>query len=371
MAITTAPAAPTQARVECLRARLHNEGLEGLLISQPENRRYLSGFTGSAGYLLITQERALLIVDFRYVQQAGEQALGYEVVKVEGRFPDLLPRLVSELAVARLGFEADGVTYATYSEWLAALQERSSDQETELAPTRRWVETLRAVKDAGELASIEAAIKLADDAVVDARSWLRPGLTEKEVAWRLESSMRQAGADGVAFPLIVAGGPAAAMPHAAPSDRPVQKGEPIVIDMGARLNGYCSDLTRTVCLGEPDSRFWEIYRLVLEAQQKAEREVRAGMTGAEAHAIAWDHINAAGYGEAFGHGLGHSVGLAIHEDPRMSKIYTERLEPGTVITVEPGVYVPGWGGVRIEDNVVVTEDGCEVLTHAPKDLIEL
>jgi Xaa-Pro aminopeptidase len=360
--------ASTLARVQRLRARLAEEGIDGIVISQPENRRYLSGFTGSAGYLLINQERALIIVDFRYIQQAAEQAQGFEVVKMEqSYFRDLLPELASELSIVRLGFEALDVSYATYTDWREALSRQGDGPAVELVPTRGWVEALRAIKDPAELAAIQDAIKITDDAFLEALSWLRPGLTEKEAAWRLESAMRQAGADGVAFPVIVAGGPSGAMPHAMPTDRPLKAGEPIVIDMGARLHGYCADLTRTVCLGEPDQRFWEIYSIVLEAQQKAEREVRPGMTGQEAHAIAWNYINERGYGDAFGHGLGHSLGLAIHEEPRMSKTFTGTLEAGVVITCEPGIYIPGWGGVRIEDIIVLEPGGARVLTRAPKD----
>jgi len=200
---------------------------------------------------------------------------------------------------------------------------------------------------------------------------MRPGMTELEVSWIIESYMRTRGAEGVAFELIVAGGPNGARPHARASDRPLRAGEPIVIDMGARLNGYCSDLTRTFCLGQPNEpeRFWEVYNTVLRAQTAAEVALRPGMTGQEGDAVARDLITAAGYGAAFGHGLGHGVGLAVHEEPRLSRVNLSPLAVGSLVTVEPGIYLPGWGGVRIEDVVLITDSGVEVLTRAPKEPI--
>jgi len=261
-----------------------------------------------------------------------------------------------------LAFEADHVTFADAQEWARA----ASD--VEWTPSKGVVMKLRAVKDTSELATMRAAIALADDALAAGLAQARPGMTELELSWIIESYMRTHGAQMVAFDLIIACGPNGARPHAKAGDAPLVAGESIVIDMGARVNGYNSDLTRTVCLGQPNdpARFWEVYNTVLAAQVAAEAAIRPGMNGQDVDAVARDLIAGAGYGEYFGHGLGHGVGLAVHEEPRLSRITPSTLAPGHLVTVEPGIYLPGWGGVRIEDVALVTEDGVEVLTRAPK-----
>jgi len=230
------------------------------------------------------------------------------------------------------------------------------------------VEAIRMLKDEDELIKIEKAISISDMACDYIRDFVRPGMSEKEVAWELEVFMRTHGAEAIAFDLIVASGPNGAKPHAVPQDEPIREGALIVMDMGARVDGYHSDLTRTICLGEPDKKAQEIYDIVLRAQLVAEQRARPGMTGQELDAVARGIIDEAGYGEHFGHGLGHGVGLAVHEKPRVSSTSTDVLEPGTVCTIEPGIYLPGWGGVRIEDMVLFTEDGARVLSRARKDL---
>jgi len=347
-------------RLEKIREAIAAEGLDGLLVTQPENRRYLSGFTGSAGVLLITADAAIIATDFRYYEQVERECPLFTLAKIKDKFTTLLPELLAETGVKKLGFESEHLTVAQYEEWQKAAEG------VEWVPTKGMVEKLRMVKEPGELEAIRKAVALADEAFAHICEFIRPGMTEKEVAWELEAYMRQRGAEKLAFDIIVASGPNGALPHARASDRVIQEGEPIVMDLGCVVNGYCSDLTRTVVLGEPSERFQEIYGIVLKAQEEAERRIKAGMSGKEADALARQVIEEAGYGENFGHGLGHGVGLAVHEKPTANKLSEDILEAGAVITVEPGIYIPGWGGVRIEDMVVVREDGVEVLTKASK-----
>jgi Xaa-Pro aminopeptidase len=353
------------ARLARLRAALPEAGLDALLISQPENRRYLSGFTGSAGWLLVSSDRALLATDFRYHEQVGLECPGCELVKLQVTFPATLPAMLEQVGGRRIGFEADHVTYADAQAWMEAAPGY------EWVPTRGIVIGLRGVKDAEEIATLRAAVKLADEALAAVLSQLRPGMTEREAAWLIDSYMRTHGAEGPSFDTIVAGGPNGARPHAQPTDAPLPAGEPIVIDMGARLHGYCSDLTRTVCLGEPKDpeRFWTVYNLVLGAQMAAEATARPGISGKQVDDAARAVIAAGGYGPHFGHSLGHGVGLAVHEEPRFSQAYAGLLVAGATVTVEPGIYLSGWGGVRIEDIVILTGNGAEVLTAAPKEPI--
>ena len=347
-------------RLVVLRRKLAEHDLDAILITQPENRRYLSGFTGSAGVLLISQEQAIIATDFRYYEQVAREAPGFQLARIEKKFVDILPHLVAQVGAKRVGFESAHLTYDQYQEWAKVAEG------FELVPTKELVEKIRAVKDEDELEKIRRAVALADQALAYVLDIIEPGMTEKEVAWELESFMRTHGAEKVAFDLIVASGPNGALPHATASERAIRADEPIVMDLGCVVEGYHSDMTRTICLGQPDERFREVYELVLSAQLAAEEAIRPGMTGREADAIARKVIEEAGYGEQFGHGLGHGVGLAIHEKPTLGKLSEDVLEPGMVFTVEPGVYIPGWGGVRIEDLVVLREDGVEVLTQASK-----
>jgi len=357
---------PYVLRLTRLRAVVADAGLDAVLISQPENRTYLSGFTGSAGWLLVLADAALFATDFRYYEQVGLECPDFELVKLPAGLQEALPGLVERIGGRKLGFEADHATFAEVEEWRTGLTA------CEWVPTKGLTRDLRAVKDGAEVTLIRAAVKIADEALAAALAEVRPGMRERDLSWLIESYMHARGADGPAFETIVACGPNGARPHARVSDAPLTLGEPIVIDMGARLGGYCSDLTRTVCLGQPadPGRFWEIYNTVLRAQIAAQSAVRPGMGGLQIDGIARDAITEAGYGEQFGHGLGHGVGLAVHEEPRLARTNaTEALVPGHVVTVEPGIYLPGWGGVRIEDIILVTDDGAEVLTTAPKDPI--
>ena len=352
-------------RVTALRAALPDLGADGMLISQPENRGYLSGFTGSSGWLLITRNRAFIATDFRYYEQVGMECPDFELVKITTRFADLLPQLLAQTGVRRLAFEADHATFADAQDWTKAAPE------VEWVPTKGVVLKLRSIKDAVELATMKAAIALADEALAAGLAQARPGMAELELSWIIENYMRTHGAQSVAFDLIIACGPNGARPHARAGEAPLVAGEPIVIDMGARVNYYNSDLTRTVCLGQPNApdQFWQIYNTVLRAQVAAEAAIRPGINGQDVDAVARDVISEAGYGDYFGHGLGHGVGIAVHEEPHLSRLTSCTLASGQLVTVEPGIYLPGWGGVRIEDIVLVTETGVEVLTRAPKDPI--
>jgi len=354
-------------RLTRLRETLTIEGLDAILITQPENRRYLSGFTGSAGVLLISQDQAVLATDFRYYEQVEKQAPDFRLEKVTDKFETVLPELVHQMGAKRVGFESTHLTVDQHREWQKAAEGAVSTSEFELVPTKELVERIRAIKDEGELSKIRKAIALADEALAHIAGFIEPGLTEKQVAWELEVFMRTHGAKKVAFDIIVGSGPNGAMPHATVSERAIRASEPIVIDMGAMVDGYNSDLTRTICAGRPDDKFKEIYNIVLEAQLTAERTIRPGIQGKQADAIARKVIEEAGYGENYGHGLGHGVGLAVHEKPGVGRLSEDVLQPGMVFTVEPGIYLPGWGGVRIEDIVVLKEDGVEVLTQASKD----
>jgi len=338
-------------------------GLEGMLITQGENRYYLTGFNGSAGTVVITATRQLLIVDFRYWEQAATEAPDFEVVRLQGRLEDRLPEIFAELGINQVGFEANAVTVAQLDRWREKL-----GSSLILRSTTDWVEQHRRQKDKSEVVAIRRAAALTDQAFKHICLTIRPGMTERQIAWGLEVYLRTHGADSLAFDTIVASGPNAALPHAKSGDRPVQTGEPILLDFGARVDHYCADLSRTICLGKPPKQLAEIHELVRLAQQTALDGIRAGLTTREADAIARDVIQDAGYGEQFGHGLGHGVGLAIHEGPRVSWMTDEVLAANMVITVEPGIYVPNWGGVRIEDTVVVQDDGVESLSQASKTL---
>jgi Xaa-Pro aminopeptidase len=361
-------------RVERLRERLGTEHLDALLVTNPENRRYLSGFTGhdsgadSAGALLVTPDAVTLITDGRYIEQAEHECPGLRLVKREGEFAPLAAKTLAEAGVARVGFEATHVTVALRDDLEAALKELGEGAESiMLTPTRRLVEPMRAVKDAAELAAIEHAVEITDETFEHLCGYLQPGMTERQIAQEIERYMRERGAEGLAFDSIVASGPNGALPHARPTERPIQLGEPITIDMGARYNGYCADLTRTVCLGAPEAQAQAIYDAVLAAQEACERGLKPGLNGQQADALARDALAARGHGEQFLHSTGHGLGLEIHEHPRLSKFGADHmLEPGMAVTIEPGVYVAGWGGVRIEDTAVITTDGARVLSTSHK-----
>ena len=352
-------------RLRRLRRTLLEQELDAVLVSAPENRRYLSGFTGSAGYLLISREEAVLATDFRYVEQAGHQAPDFRVERIS-RGLDWFTRLASELGVKRLGFESQSMTVATHSAFNKAIDDAEGTDKAELVSTAGIVEGLRAVKDEAELRLLIKAVEIADRAFEQVAPTVEPGVTEGEVAWQLEKAMRESGAEAIAFDIIVGAGPNGALPHHRAGEKVIQRGEAVVIDMGATYLGYCSDLSRTLIVGEPDETFRRVYDTVLRAQQAAEEKVAVGMTGGDVDAISRDIISEAGYGDNFGHSLGHGVGLAVHEQPTVGSGSKDTLEDGMVFTVEPGIYLSGWGGVRIEDMVVLENGRARVLSKAHK-----
>ncbi len=353
-------------RVQRLRHALAKHELDGALISNAPNRRYLSGFSGSAGYLLITADAAVIATDFRYYEQSAQQAPDFRLHKTVGGFDAWAPPLFAGLGGKKVAFEAGDMTVATHQALKKALATLPEAERPKLVPTPNLVEALRIYKEPEEIAALQRAVDLGDAAFTHVAERVEPGWTEKQVAWEIEKYIREHGGDGLSFDTIVAGGPWGAMPHAYPRERKLEAGEGVVIDMGCDVGGYMSDLTRTIVLGKPDDQFKKIYDIVLTAQLTAEEMVRPGMTGEECHMIAHNVIDAAGYGETFGHGLGHGIGLQVHEAPRVARTSTDELKDTMVFTIEPGIYITGWGGVRIEDMVVLEGGEARVMSRAPK-----
>lgn len=352
-----------QSRLKNLRSAMQEAGLEALLVQVPENRYYLSGFTGSAGALLVTAGECFFFTDFRYIEQATRQCPHCTVVRVKERLVDQLADHLAAWPGGNIGFEAHQVTYQQYEQLQQKIPRVSWRPVTDL------VENLRQYKDDEEIRCIREAVALADAAFVAILPAIRPGVSERELAWQVEAFMRQQGASMIAFPFIFASGPRGALPHGAASERVLQEGDLLTMDFGAVVNHYCSDMTRTVAVGSFSQRQQEIYQLVLVAQQAAVAAIRPGVKAADVDAAARQVITEAGYGDYFGHGTGHGVGLAVHEAPRLSWSSEQVLQAGMVVTVEPGIYLPDWGGVRIEDMVLVTESGHEVLTASPRQLL--
>lgn len=338
-----------------------------LYVSNLGNVRYLCGYTGSNGALLVGPEAAWFLTDGRYRTQAPEEVVGAEVVvyALPDQLGDALRRLAAELPAGPVGFESEHVSCAGLERVRAYFPGR------DLEPTSGLVEGLRRVKEPEELVLMRRAAELADEGVAYILGQVRPGMSERELAILLESHMRLAGAEAVSFPSIVAAAERSALPHAHPTERVVEEGRFLLFDLGCVYGGYCSDLTRTVVVGQADARQREIYELVAAAQRAGLDALAPGATGAEVDAAARSVIAAAGHADAFGHSLGHGVGIEIHEAPTLRSTSADILEAGHVVTVEPGVYLPGWGGVRIEDLTVVTEAGHESLSRAPKELIVL
>ncbi|MEJ5328735.1 MAG: aminopeptidase P family protein [Desulfobaccales bacterium] len=357
-------------RLAWLRSQLAARDLEAHLVSGPENRRYLSGFTATdelltetSGYLLITREHAFLLTDFRYREWALAEAVGWQVVIYQKSLGETLAEVLAEEGIRRLGFEPAYLSVRQYERLTQAAAQ--AGLKVEWLPQESLVEQAREIKEPAEVAAIREALRLTEGVLTEVAGLLAPGLTEGQVAWEIEKRLREAGAEGLAFAPIVAAGKNSARPHHRPGDTPLRPGEPIIIDLGCRVAGYCSDLTRTFILGEPTPRFREIYDLVRRAQRRAEAGLRAGLTSDAADALGREVIRQAGYGEFFGHSLGHGVGLAVHEAPSLSP-HADRatvLKAGSVVTVEPGIYLPEWGGVRLENLVILHDTHAEVLTR--------
>ncbi len=351
-------------RIKKLCQSFADQEIDGFLVSQPENRRYLSGFDGSAGYLLITPRSRILATDFRYLEQARQQAPDYEIFKISGEIGDWLPGLLAGLDLRRLGFEADHTTFSCYRKLSDTLNKAKLT--LRLVPVEGMVESLRAIKEPGEIELITRAAAISDAALEYAEAVVCAGMSERELAWEIEKFMRERGSEAIPFDIIVASGPNSARPHARPSSRRIASGEPVLIDIGARISGYGSDLTRTICLGASNENFDRVYDVVLGAQLAAIAMIEQGMSGEDADKIARIVIEEAGYGEAFGHSLGHGVGLSPHELPRLGPKSREKLADGMVFTIEPGIYLAGWGGVRIEDTVVMEDGKIRVISKSRK-----
>jgi Xaa-Pro aminopeptidase len=339
-------------RVDRLRERLE----EPLLVTNCVNVRYLVGFSSSNAALVVEPDRVRLFSDFRYAE-AGRSVEGVEFVETKRS----LVAALAELLDGRIGFEADAVSYASW--------ETLSGGGLELVPRRGLVEALRAVKDGGELEKIRRAGEITSAAYERFAEESFVGRTERELSWRLDDLFRELGADAPAFETIVASGPNGAKPHARPTDRVVEAGETVVVDAGAMVDDYCADCTRTFATGPLPEELRDAYTICVVGQLAGLEAVQAGVTGVDADAAAREKIEAAGLGERFGHGLGHGVGLEVHEAPRLSRESADTLASGNVVTVEPGVYLEGLGGIRIEDLVIVADDAPEVLTSSTKDLV--
>lgn len=354
-------------RIERLRARMEQQSCDALLVTDPTNVRYLTGFTGDSTYILVTADDARLLSDRRYEEQLRLECgdLVAEIRGPERLMHHLVGGVVQSLGLKALGLEEHSVTLAEYHAF-----EQQIGAGCQLDRTRGLVEGLRAIKDAEEIATLRRAIHCAERAFGVLRASLRPGMTELEAAYLLEQAIRQFGGEGVGFDTIIAVGPASALPHYHPADTAIRPDDALLVDWGAKFDGYTSDMTRTLSIGSIPDRIREIYPVVLGAHLAAIEKVGPGVALREVDAAARDFIDAAGFGHAFGHGLGHGIGLQVHEGPRMASISEGTLEPGMVITIEPGIYLPGEAGVRIEDDILVTESGHEVLCSLPKGLEE-
>ncbi len=352
-------------RIDKLQGLLRRRKIDAMLVAQPENRRYLSGYSGgdhgigeTSGVLLVPARGGIsLLTDFRYKLQAEQDVSWARVILYPRGLLKLLPELLPDLGIRTLAFESHYTLHATAEKLTDSLAKVG----IRLFPLKGVVEDMRIIKDEEEISCLRRAVRLNEEVFADIYPSIQPGQTEIELALALESAMRQKGAEGPSFSSIIASGDRSALPHAVPSRMMIERNRPLTVDMGLVLAGYCSDMTRTFVPGTADARYLELHRLVRRAQLAGMQAIRAGVRASEVDKAARSTIAAAGYGEAFGHSLGHGVGLAVHEDPRLSSLNRKQLKTGMVVTVEPGIYIPGWGGIRLENMVVVREDGCENL----------
>ncbi|MDY6904665.1 MAG: Xaa-Pro peptidase family protein [Thermodesulfobacteriota bacterium] len=360
---------PLNNRIEKLRDRMKDSDMDTLLVLSDENRRYLSGFTGedgscaeTAGALLITENRLVLATDPRYELQAKTEAPLYDIVCYRSGLAGQIGKILCDLQTSRLGFEAGRITYAQFQRLKGKTGPLAPDVEIKNADD--LLNGIRMCKDAGELAIMKQSLALAEDVFEDflARD-LSLGVTEKQAAWMLEKRMREAGADALSFPVIAAFGENSALPHAVPGDRPLREGEPVLFDWGAKVDGYCSDISRSFVPGRADDRYKHAHKTVWTARQRAIEAVRPGINARDVDAAARQYIDDSEFKGMFGHGVGHGVGLAIHEPPSVSTMSEAVLETGMVFTIEPGIYLPGWGGIRLEEMVMVSPDGAVVLNR--------
>lgn len=354
----------TTDRISRTKAALESAGIDALLVTDLTNVRYLTGFSGTNGQVLVGPSEAIFFTDPRYEARAGDLVTGAEIVIYPARITDVLDDHLARGGISKLGVEGTMT--------LAERDDLQSRLGKDLVTTKGVVEALRRTKDADEVASLREAVRIGDEAFSWVLDRLVPGASERQIALDLEMRMRLNGAEGTSFPPIVGSGPLSAHIHHSPSDRTLEKGDLVLLDFGCKVDGYCSDLTRTVVMGPASEQQLEIYDLVLAAHEAGFAAVQPGARGAEVDGVARSVIDDGGHAQHFGHGLGHGVGLDIHEAPRLHRISDDTLAVGDVVTVEPGVYIPDSGGVRIEDCVLVTEAGADVLGTSPKDrLIEL
>lgn len=351
-------------RVKKVQDKLSDYEIDALMITSSFNLRYVSNFTGTTGLSVITKDKAYFVTDFRYTEQAENQAKGFEIIQNKGPIYDEVQKIIEQDKIERLGFEKNHITFGTY-------QKINETFTSSLIPVAGLIEGLREIKSDEEVETIQKAIEITEDAFEHILSYIEVGMTEIQVANELDFYMRKQGASGVSFDTIVASGYRSAMPHGVASDKPIEQGDMITIDFGCYYQGYVSDMTRTFALGDPGDEMKEIYQVVLDAQAKVLDAAKAGMTGTELDQVARDHIAEQGYGEQFGHSTGHGIGLEIHEGPSISYKNEKPLVPGNVITNEPGIYVLGVGGVRIEDDLLITADGNKNLMNSSKELIIL
>ncbi|RLK62531.1 aminopeptidase P family protein [Atopobacter sp. AH10] len=351
-------------RIQTIRESLIRNNLEALLITNPYNVRYVANFTGTSGFAVISKDKAFFVTDSRYTLQANEQAKGFEVITSKGNYYDSLAPYLIKSGIRELGFEADHLSYATYEAIAEILP-------VELVPTKGLILEIRRVKDEDEVAAIQEACRIADEAFHYILTYIKPGLTEIEVANALDFKMRELGASGVSFDTIVASGLRSAMPHGVASNKVIEEGDIITLDYGCYYKGYVSDVTRTFSYGELSDQLKEIHEVVRKAQEAGIKAIKPGVPASHIDDVARQYIKDKGYGEYYIHSTGHGIGLEIHEEPMVSSASLHVLKEGHVITCEPGIYIPGIGGVRIEDDILVTKDGHRVLTTTDRSLINI
>lgn len=351
-------------RIEKVREYLAKEQLDGIWLSNSKNLRYLANFTGSAGEVIITADKAYFITDFRYTEQAGQQAKGFEIVIHKGDLYQSLADIMTKDGIKKLAIEADELSLSLYRKVADIFP-------AELIETQNVIENIRLIKDEAELEILKEACKITDEAFDHILTFIKPGVSEIAVANELEHFLKGKGADGMSFDTIVASGVRSAMPHGVASEKLIEQGDMVTLDFGCYYKGYSSDITRTIAVGEVDPKLKEIYQIVLDAHLKVIAEAKAGMTGKEIDAIARDYITEKGYGEYFGHSTGHGLGLDVHEQPAVSVRGENVILENMVITDEPGIYIAGLGGVRIEDDLIIHKDGVESINRSAKELIIL
>ena len=353
-------------RIVRIREIMRTIGADGIIAYSPENRRYLSGFTGSTGYVIISEKEAGFVTDFRYTEQASVQCKGFEIIKNESPLVEYLSYTIEKYGIKKLAFEDNFMTVDFYEKLRKKIKAK-----TEMIPLEEKIGEIRIIKDDDELENIKKAAEIADLAFLHILDYIKPGVKEMDIALELEYFMKKHGSSNNSFEFIVASGNRSSMPHGVATDKKINNGDLLTLDYGCVYNGYCSDMTRTIVVGKATDEQKRIYSIVLKAQEEALLKIKAGVLGKEVDKIARDIITEAGYGDNFGHGLGHGVGLAVHEEPRLSPTGNRVLEKNMVVTNEPGIYIPGFGGVRIEDLIVVGKDKPIILSKSPKELIEL